>query len=147
MRRALLEKIAVAKKSNMDFFIATQFCFAAAPFFDFLDWLKAEGVCAPVRLGLAGRVNAAKLMKFAVACGIGRSVKFLQKRFDAASLLVNYSPEGLLSELAARISVRQYNFPVGVHFYPFGAVRETLAVVSETGIETDAPESETRAMH
>ena len=147
MRRALLEKIAVAKKSNIDFFIATQFCFAAAPFFDFLDWLKSEGVCAPVRLGLAGRVNAAKLMKFAVACGIGRSVKFLQKRFDAASLLVNYSPEGLLSELAARISVRQYNFPVGVHFYPFGAVRETLAVVSETGIEPDAPEAEPPAMH
>lgn len=139
MRRALLEKIAVARETESDFFIATQFCFAAAPFFDFLDWLKAEGVKAPVRLGLAGRVNAAKLLKFAAACGIGRSLKFLQKRFAAASHLVNYSPEGLLSEIAARIAVRQYDFPVGVHFYPFGAVRETLAVVSESGGEAEAP--------
>ena len=137
MRRALLEKIAVARQTDSDFFIATQFCFAAAPFFDFLDWLKAEGVKAPVRLGLAGRVNAAKLLKFAAACGIGRSLKFLQKRFAAASHLVNYSPEGLLSEIAARIAVRQYDFPVGVHFYPFGAVRETLAVVSESGAEAE----------
>lgn len=147
MRAALLEKIAAARKSGTDFFIATQFCFAAAPFFDFLDWLKSEGVCAPVRLGLAGRVNAAKLLKFAAACGIGRSLKFLQNRFTAASHLVNYSPEGLLSELAARIAVRQYNFPVGVHFYPFGAVRETLAVVSETGLETDAAEAEPLPLH
>ena len=140
MRRALLEKIAAARESQTEFFIATQFCFAAAPFFDFLDWLKSEGVCAPVRLGLAGRVNAAKLLKFAAACGIGRSLKFLQKRFTSASALINYSPEGLLSELAARIAVRQYNFPVGVHFYPFGAVRETLAVVSESG-EAGMPDS------
>ena len=138
MRGALLEKIAAAREDGMDFFIATQFCFAAAPFFDFLDWLKAEKVRAPVRLGLAGRVNAAKLLKFAAACGIGRSLKFLQKRFAAASALVNYSPEGLLSELAARIAVRRYDFPVGVHFYPFGAVRETLAVVSEAGADSGA---------
>ena len=138
MRRALLEKIAAARAGGVDFFIATQFCFAAAPFFDFLDWLKEEKVRAPVRLGLAGRVNAAKLLKFAAACGIGRSLKFLQKRFAAASALVNYSPEGLLSELAARIAVRRYDFPVGVHFYPFGAVRETLAVVSDTGADTGA---------
>ena len=135
MKQALLEKIAAARDAKTDFFIATQFCFAAAPFFGFLDWLKAEGVSAPVRLGLAGRVNAAKLLKFAAMCGIGRSFMFLQKRFSAASHLVNYSPEGLLSELAARIAVRRYDFPVGVHFYPFGAVRETLAVVSESGQE------------
>ena len=78
MKQALLEKIAAARDAKTDFFIATQFCFAAAPFFGFLDWLKAEGVSAPVRLGLAGRVNAAKLLKFAAMCGIGRSFMFLQ---------------------------------------------------------------------
>ena len=141
MRAALLQKIHAAQEMKLNPYIVTQFCFAATPFFDFLDWLKDERVTVPVRLGLAGRVSAHKLLKFAVACGIGRSLSFFRRQFDKSVGLVNYSPEGLLAELAGRIAVRSYDFPVSVHFYPFGAVSETLAVSSETVSSADFAEA------
>ena len=131
MRTALAQKIDTAMEMKLSPYIVTQFCFAATPFFEFLDWLKDTGICVPVRIGLAGRVSARKLMKFAIACGIGRSLSFFRRQFDKSVGLVNYSPEGLLAEVAGRIAVRSYKFPVSVHFYPFGAVSETLAVVAD----------------
>lgn len=130
MRRALVEKIVTAKALGLECHIVTQFCFATRPFFDFLDWAREQEFDVPVRLGIAGRVNAAKLIKFAAACGIGRSLGFMRRQFSKTMSLVNYSPEGLLAELAARIAVRNYGFPITVHFYPFGAVTETLALAS-----------------
>lgn len=138
MRRALTEKIITAKALGMECTIVTQFCFATRPFFDFLDWVREQEFDVPVRLGIAGRVNAAKLLKFAAACGIGRSLGFVRRQFAKTMPLVNYSPEGLLAELAARIAVRNYRFPVSVHFYPFGAVTETLALVSAAAMGPDS---------
>ena len=138
MRRALTEKIITAKALGMECAIVTQFCFATRPFFDFLDWVREQQFDVPVRLGIAGRVNAAKLLKYAAACGIGRSLGFVRRQFAKTMPLVNYSPEGLLAELAARIAVRNYRFPVSVHFYPFGAVTETLALVSDAAMGPDS---------
>lgn len=143
MRRALTEKIAAAKEANLDCYIVTQFCFAARPFFDFLDWTREGRFGVPVRLGVAGRVNAAKLVKFAATCGIGRSLSFLRRQFGKTMHLVNYSPDGLLAELSAGIAVRGYDFPIGVHFYPFGAMAETLALITAAGVESGNAELST----
>ena len=137
MRQALAEKIAIAKEMKLPCYIVTQFCFAPRPFYDFLDWCQQQQFNVPVRLGIAGRVNAAKLMKFAATCGIGRSLSFLRRQFGKAMSLVNYSPEGLLAELSAGIALRNYDFPIGIHFYPFGASVETLALAAAAGLETD----------
>lgn len=138
MRQALAAKIAAARDAGLACYVVTQFCFATRPFYDFLDWCQRQQFNVPVRLGIAGRVNAAKLMKFAAACGIGRSLSFLRRQFGKTMHLVNYSPEGLLAELAAGIAVRKYDFPIGIHFYPFGASAETLALVAAAGLEADA---------
>ena len=135
MRDALREKLAYAAEHKLDAFIATQFCFAVTPYFDFLDWLKSEKISVPVRLGLAGRVNAKKLLKFAMISGIGRSLGFFRRQFGKSIGLVSFSPEGMMAEISGRIAVRQYNFPVHLHFYPFGAVRETLAIIAESSID------------
>ena len=138
MREALLAKLDYAQKNGLDAFIATQFCFAVTPYFEFLDWLKAEKVAVPVRLGLAGRVSAQKLLKFAALSGIGRSLNFFRRQFGKTIGLVNFSPEGMMTEISSRLAVRRYDFPVHLHFYPFGAVRETLAIVAEANIESAA---------
>ena len=132
MRAALLAKLNYAAENNLEAFIATQFCFAVTPYFDFLDWLKSENIAVPVRLGLAGRVNTKKLLKFAMISGIGRSLGFFRRQFGKTVGLVNFSPEGMMAEIAGRLAVRRYDFPVRLHFYPFGAVRETLAIISES---------------
>lgn len=138
LRRALTEKIAVAKAQQLECFIVTQFCFAPRPFYDFLDWANGEEFNVPVRLGVAGRVNAAKLMKFAVACGIGRSLSFVKRQFSRSMELMNYSPDGLIAELAAGIALRRYPFPVDMHFYPFGSVVDTLNLVAAAGPGSDS---------
>ena len=124
LQRALIEKIAVAKASQMDCYVVTQFCFAARPFFDFLSWMREQEFDVPVRLGIAGRVNAAKLFKFAASAGLDGPCLFARRQFGKTVNLVNYSPEGILAELSARIAVRDYSFPVGLHFYPFTATVE-----------------------
>ena len=135
MRQALLDKLEYAAAHRLDAFIATQFCFAVTPYFEFLDWLKSRNISVPVRLGLAGRVNAQKLLKFAVISGIGRSLGFFRKQFGKTVGLVNFSPEGMMAEIAGRLAVRRYDFPVHLHFYPFGAVRETLAIIAESQLQ------------
>ncbi len=134
MQQALLDKLEYADVHNLDAFIATQFCFTVTPYFQFLDWLKSRDINVPVRLGLAGRVGAQKLLRFAVISGIGRSLGFFRRQFGKTIGMVNFSPEGMMAEIAGRLAVRRYDFPVHLHFYPFGAVRETLAVVSEAQI-------------
>ncbi len=130
MRRSLIEKIAVAKASNLDCYIVTQFCFTARPFLDFLNWAKEQDFGVPIRVGLAGRVNAAKLLRFSAICGIGRSMTFIKRQFGKSLKLMNYSPEGLTSELSARLSVRDYGFPIYLHFYLFGSTVETISLLS-----------------
>lgn len=130
MRRSLLEKIAVAKANHLDCYVVTQFAFSARPFLDFINWMRDQEFGVPVRIGLSGRVNAAKLLKFAAICGIGRSMTFIKRQFGKSIKLVNYSPEGLMSELSARISARQYQFPIYLHFYLFGSTIETLTLLS-----------------
>lgn len=134
MRAALKSKIAAAQSMGLSPYIVTQFCFSTRPFFDYLDWLKDEGFNIPVYLGIAGRVNATKLIKFSMLSGIGPSVRFLKRQFSKTVGLVNYSPEGLLAELAARSSLRNYPFPVSIHFYPFGATTETLALITDAAM-------------
>ncbi|MBE8159106.1 MAG: hypothetical protein HAW59_06985, partial [Betaproteobacteria bacterium] len=75
-----------------------------------------------------------KLLRFAVISGIGRSLGFFRRQFGKTIGMVNFSPEGMMAEISGRLAVRRYDFPVHLHFYPFGAVRETLAVVSEAQI-------------
>ena len=135
MQQALRDKLAHAQAAGLQAYIVTQFCFSTRPFFDYLDWLKHAGISVPVYLGVAGRVNASKLIKFSLLSGIGPSLRFLKRQFGKTMGLVNYSPEGLLAELAARSSLRHYDFPVGIHFYPFGATTETLALIGDSALE------------
>ena len=133
IRAALLAKCDWARARGISVFVATQFCFATEPLIDFLNFLDRNEIRAPVRLGVAGRVNAAKLLKYSIACGVGNSLGFLKRSFGKTMGLMRYSPDALLAETAARVAARHYSFPVEAHFYPFGAIRETLLFAAAAG--------------
>ena len=133
IRAALLAKCDWARARGISAFVATQFCFATEPLIDFLNFLDRNEIRAPVRLGVAGRVNAAKLLKYSIACGVGNSLGFLKRSFGKTMGLMRYSPDALLAETAARVAARHYSFPVEAHFYPFGAIRETLLFAAAAG--------------
>ena len=95
-------KSAFAERTDAKMAMATQFCFEAAPVIAWVDRLAAEGIKLPVHIGVAGPAKLQTLIKFAIACGVGPSLKVLQKRaMDVTKLLLPYEPTDVLAELAA----------------------------------------------
>ena len=93
-------KSAFAERTDAKMAMATQFCFDAAPVIKWVDRLAAEGVKLPVHIGVAGPAKLQTLIKFAIACGVGPSLKVLQKRaLDVTKLLLPYEPTDVLAPI------------------------------------------------
>jgi methylenetetrahydrofolate reductase (NADPH) len=116
---ALRLKQDFANRSDADMPIATQFAFEAGPIRDWAARLSANGITMPIHLGVAGPAKLQTLVKFAIACGVGPSLKVLQKRArDVTKLLLPFEPTELLADLAAN---RPDNIE-SVHFFPLGGI-------------------------
>jgi methylenetetrahydrofolate reductase (NADPH) len=55
--------------------LATQFAFDAKPIIEWADGLKEAGIDLPIHIGIAGPAKLQTLIKFAIACGVGPSLK------------------------------------------------------------------------
>ena len=104
--------------------IATQFAFEAKPIIAWADSLVEAGITIPVHIGIAGPAKLQTLIKFAIACGVGPSLKVLQKRaMDVTKLLLPYEPNDILAELAAHKATNP-DFNIShVHFFPLGGIK------------------------
>jgi methylenetetrahydrofolate reductase (NADPH) len=120
--------------------IATQFCFEAEPVIAWADRLAAEGIRLPIHIGVAGPAKLQTLIKFAIACGVGPSLRVLQKRaMDVTKLLVPYEPADFLQALAAH-KARHPNFGIEqVHFFPLGGIKTNAQWVTEHGGRAGQP--------
>ena len=121
---ALRWKQAFSARSDAKVAIVTQFCFEAAPVIAWVDRLAAEGIDLPVHIGVAGPAKLQTLLKFAIACGVGPSLKVLQKRArDVTKLLLPFEPDAFVGELAAH-KARHPGFGIeAVHFFPLGGIK------------------------
>lgn len=136
--RAVMEaarwKSAFAERTDAKMAMATQFCFDAAPVIEWVDRLKAEGVDLPVHIGVAGPAKLQTLIKFAIACGVGPSLKVLQKRaLDVTKLLLPYEPTDVLSALAAHKAANPGFGIEQVHFFPLGGIKTNAEWVTANG--------------
>ena len=104
--------------------IATQFAFEAKPIIEWANAIKAAGIDIPIHIGIAGPAKLQTLIKFAIACGVGPSLKVLQKRaMDVTKLLLPYEPKNVLSELAKhKAATPDFNI-TNVHFFPLGGIK------------------------
>lgn len=123
---ALRWKQAFTERTGAEMAIATQFCFEAGPVIAWAERLKREGIALPVHIGVAGPAKLQTLIKFAMACGVGPSLRVLQRRAaDVTRLVMPFTPEEVLTELAAH-KARHPDFGItGVHFFPLGGIRQT----------------------
>jgi methylenetetrahydrofolate reductase (NADPH) len=125
---ALKLKQDFANRTDADMAIATQFAFEAGPIRDWAARLEANGIEMPVHLGVAGPAKLQTLLKFAIACGVGPSLKVLQKRArDVTKLLLPFEPTDLLTDLALD---RPSNIEA-VHFFPLGGITATANWIAE----------------
>jgi methylenetetrahydrofolate reductase (NADPH) len=133
-------KSAFAERTDAKMAMATQFCFEAAPVIAWVDRLAAEGVKLPVHIGVAGPAKLQTLIKFAIACGVGPSLRVLQKRaMDVTKLLLPYEPTEVVAELAAH-KAKNPGFGIEqVHFFPLGGIKTNAQWVTENGGASGRP--------
>jgi len=133
-------KSAFAERTDTRMAMATQFCFDAAPVVAWVDRLAAEGVTLPVHIGIAGPAKLQTLIKFAIACGVGPSLRVLQKRaMDVTKLLLPYEPTDVLAALAAHKAANPAFGIEQVHFFPLGGIKTNAAWVNEHGGAAGVP--------
>jgi len=131
---ALRWKQAFSERSDADMAIATQFCFEAEPVIDWTNRLRAEGIDLPIHIGVAGPAKLQTMIRFAMACGVGPSLRVLQRRAaDVAKLLLPFTPEQILSDLAAHRALHPDFNIEQVHFFPLGGIRKTAEFCDEFG--------------
>ncbi|WP_076366298.1 methylenetetrahydrofolate reductase [Phaeovulum vinaykumarii] len=121
---ALFTKQDFAQQSGIPMAIVTQFAFEAAPVIDWARNLRTEGITLPVHLGVAGPAKLQTLLKFAIACGVGASLRTLQKRArDVTKLMAPFTPADLLAAVAAHRASHPDSLIEAVHFFPLGGIK------------------------
>ncbi|GAB4356189.1 MAG: methylenetetrahydrofolate reductase [Oricola sp.] len=121
---ALRWKQAFCERTDAQMAIATQFAFDARPIIEWAERIKAAGIGLPIHVGIAGPAKLQTLLKFAVACGVGPSLKVLQKRaMDVTKLLLPYEPTEVLSDIAAYKAETPDSLIEQVHFFPLGGIK------------------------
>jgi methylenetetrahydrofolate reductase (NADPH) len=104
--------------------VVTQFCFESAPVLGWIGELGASGIGLPVIVGLAGPATPATLMKFALRCGIGNSMRSLRGRIGRyGRLLTETGPDDVMHGLQSAPSAATAPI-VGFHLFPFGGLRK-----------------------
>jgi methylenetetrahydrofolate reductase (NADPH) len=120
--------------------IATQFAFDAGPIIAWADRLAEEGVTLPIHIGIAGPAKLQTLIKFAIACGVGPSLKVLQKRaMDVTKLLLPYEPWDVLEALAAHKAAHPDFNIEPVHFFPLGGIKTNATWAVDAGGDAARP--------
>lgn len=133
-------KSAFAERTDAKMAMATQFCFEADPVIAWVDRLAAEGVKLPVHIGVAGPAKLQTLIKFAIACGVGPSLRVLQKRaMDVTKLLLPYEPTEFVAALAAHKAAHPDFGIEAVHFFPLGGIKTNATWITENGGTSGQP--------
>lgn len=138
--QALKMKQDFANRSDAKMAIATQFCFEAGPVIAWANRLAAEGISMPIHIGVAGPAKLQTLIKFAISCGVGASLRVLQKRaMDVTKLLMPYEPTEFVAELAAHKAANPAFGIEQVHFFPLGGIKTNATWVTENGGAAGVP--------
>jgi methylenetetrahydrofolate reductase (NADPH) len=131
---ALRWKQAFSNRSDAKMAIATQFCFDAAPVIGWANRLAAAGIALPIHIGIAGPAKLQTLIKFAIACGVGPSLRVLQKRaMDVTKLLLPYEPTEVVAALAAHRAANPDFGIQSVHFFPLGGIKTAATWAADHG--------------
>ena len=116
--------------------VMTQFCFESAPILGWIDGLDARGSQLPVIVGLAGPATPATLMKFALRCGIGNSMRAVRSQIGRfGRLLTDTGPDEVMRGLQSAPNAATKSI-AGFHLFPFGGLRKADQWMRSYGRET-----------
>lgn len=125
-------KQAFSERTDAEMAIATQFAFESQPVIEWAERLQAMGVTLPIHVGIAGPTKLQTLIKFAIACGVGPSLRVLQRRaLDLTKLMVPFEPTEVLADLAAYKAKNPGSLISQVHVFPLGGIKASAAWCNE----------------
>ena len=137
---ALSWKQKFSERTDAEMALATQFAFEAGPIIEWANSLSAAGITLPIHIGIAGPAKLQTLIKFAIACGVGPSLKVPQKRaMDVTKLLLPYEPTEVLTELAAHKAANPDFNITHVHFFPLGGIKTNANWAIDNGGASTVP--------
>jgi len=132
VNKALSWKNEYAKRTDAQIAIATQFCFDSEAIIQWANSLIDMNIDLPVHIGIAGPAKLQTLIRYSIECGVGASMKVLQKRAkDITKLLLPYEPTSVISELAEYKSQNPDFNIEQVHFFPLGGTKTTASWVKK----------------
>ena len=131
--KALSWKNEFSKRTDATMAITTQFCFDSETVINWANDIKNNGIDLPIHIGIAGPAKLQTLLKYSLECGVGASIKILQKRaMDLTKLLLPYKLTQILSELAEyKFDNPDFNVEK-VHFFPLGGIKQVSKFVEES---------------
>lgn len=122
----LAQKVEIAARGGLDLGVVTQFCFGAAPLVAWLEAVHRRGLDPRVRLGLAGPATLPTLMKFALRCGIGNSMRALRPNIGRfGRLLSDGGPDEVVHGIAQALPRLDGIRLQGFHFFAFGGLEKS----------------------
>ncbi|MDB5570588.1 MAG: Methylenetetrahydrofolate reductase [Hyphomicrobiales bacterium] len=121
----LVTKLAALQRRGLESEIVTQFCFDAGPVLAWIDWLRARGINAPVRIGLAGPTSLLTWLNYARKCGVKASAEALASRSGLVKQAFKaVAPDPLIRTLAGAVGAGRIQ-NVQPHLFAFGGIGQT----------------------
>lgn len=125
--QALLRKSEFAKRTDARIVVSTQFLFESKALLNWSERIQALGVDLPIHVGLAGPAKLQTLIKYAVTCGVGASLRVLQKRaLNVSRLLLPYEPTELANELEQYKAQNPQSLIERFHLFPLGGIEPAV---------------------
>jgi methylenetetrahydrofolate reductase (NADPH) len=124
---ALKHKQAWGERTGVKVQIATQFSFDADINCKWAKQLEADGITLPISIGVAGPTPLTKLVKFAVACGVGASLNKVMGNLTAMANLARMAvgPDQMFTAMVRGCEQYGVTRIVRPHLYAFGGVVTT----------------------
>jgi methylenetetrahydrofolate reductase (NADPH) len=141
---ALRDKIAAAADAGLRLHIVSQFSFDPAAITAWLRRLRADGVTAPVKVGMAGPAGLTALLRYAKRCGVGASLRGLMSGAAAGlvgGLTGQVGPDRIIDALADAEDLGD----IEPHYFSFSGVVETARYAHAKAAELSAGQAARRA--
>lgn len=139
VEEAMRWKTEFNRRTDAEMALVTQFAFEADPIIDWASAVQQAGIDLPIHIGIAGPAKLQTLIKFAIACGVGPSLKVLQKRaMDVTKLVLPYEPDDIVTALAHHKAANP-NFAIThLHLFPLGGIKTSAAWAQSRGAKNTA---------
>jgi methylenetetrahydrofolate reductase (NADPH) len=127
LRLALHGKQAALAEAGVDGWVSTQMCFDQKAIARWLEAERAAGLTLPIRLGIPGPIDRAKLLTMGARVGVGQSLRYLKKNGSGLMKLLTgtaYNPTTLLGAIGSdldRLGVE------GLHLFTFNQLGPSVA--------------------